>query len=369
MAVVPPEQAELLHSLLPDDAHVNDYVIACQDELSRKGPGAARAMMHDLERGFPQHPGTRLLRSIAAQEEGKTGEARAELQKLLAEFPASPIVRRRFLDTCRASGNTSLMRNTLQSIVDAGVMPGIQSEQRWIHPPSCYVAEYADLLSGSMATKRRAEAMLHGAVRRDPGYAAAWHVLANLYWIDRHYDRALLCYRLASCLAESNDKYASSYCAALAWLNREQEGLEWLEARAHKFGNRIHAAGSWTSWISALEGFGYPERAIAAYKEAVHQRSADPEMLSFAVAFLARMGHWDECEQYLRELGNSGNSRAWHAASFTCFHLRGVLDQAVSHGTAYITETPRQMQVRHELLEVIERRDGRKRRPNGQRNG
>src|SRR5215831_13585484 len=185
MVIVPPEKAELLDSLLPKDAQVIEAGLLCQDEFHSKGAGVARALVNDLEKRFTQHPGTRLVTSIVAQEEGKTGAARAELGKLLVEFPTSTMVRRRFIDVCRASGNTAVMRSTLESIVEAGVMPGIQSEQRWIYPPSCYIAEYAGLLSDVAATKRRAQAMLHGAVRRDPAYAPAWHVLANLFWNDR----------------------------------------------------------------------------------------------------------------------------------------------------------------------------------------
>jgi predicted Zn-dependent protease len=358
MAIVPPEKAELLDSLLPNDAEVIEGGLLCQDELNRKGPSAARSIVNDLEKRFLQHPGTRLLTSIVAQEEGKTREARFELQKLLAEFPTSAIVRRRFIDVCRASGNTAMMRSTLESIVDAGVMPGIQSGQRWLYPPSCYVAEYADLLSDSAATKRRAQTMLYVTVRRDPGYAPAWHVLANLLWTDRQYERALLCYRIAACLEESDDRFASSYCAALAWLHREQEGLNWLEARTRKFGNTLHAVGTWTTWISALENFGYPERAIAACQEAVQQRSADNEMLLFAVAFLARMGHWDESKQHLAKLDRSSNPKAWHAAAFQYFRLLGDLDETVTHGMACVRESPRAMRARYELLGVIELRDG-----------
>ena len=159
-------------------------------------------------------------------------------------------------------------------------------------------------------------------------------------------------------MTESDDRFASSYCAALARLHREQEGLDWLEARARKFGNAPHAVGTWVAWISALENFGNPERAIAACREAVQQRSTDPEMLSFAVAFLARMGHWDESKQYLTELDRSGNPKAWHGAAFQYFRLRGDLDGAISHGIAYVRESAGSMQARYELLEVIELRDG-----------
>jgi len=44
--------------------------------------------------------------------------------------------------------------------------------------------------------------------------------------------------------------------------------LSWLETRARTFGASSRATGTWTSWVSALEDYGYPERALGASGEA-----------------------------------------------------------------------------------------------------
>ena len=358
MAIVPLEKAELLDSLLPEDSDIVEAVIFCSEEIGSKGPSAARVKVDELSKRYLPHPGIRLLDAMVAQEEGEIGKAKTELQKLLREFPRSPMVRRRFLDACRASGNAALMRRTLESIVDAGTMPGIQAEQRWIYPPPCYTAEYAEVLAEGASSRRRAQSMLHQALRHDPGYGPTWHALANLGWSQRKHERALLCYRIASCLAENNDRFAFSYFAALAYLHREKEGLNWLEARARKFGNAPQAVGTWTTWISTLERCGYPERAIQACREALQQQGHSSEMLSFAVGLFARMGHWEDSKECLQKLETSGNAKEWHGAAFQYFRLRSDLDEAVSHGRDYVCETPRLMQGRYGLLEVIEQRDG-----------
>jgi hypothetical protein len=113
MAAVPPEKVELLDQLLPE----NDVAIMTAAHLHEKvmdlqGPMAAREIVEHIAEKLPSHPGTRLLRTMQAAEDGHTGEALLGFQQLLNEFPNSPFLRSRLIWACRARGNTALMRET-----------------------------------------------------------------------------------------------------------------------------------------------------------------------------------------------------------------------------------------------------------------
>ena len=358
MVVVPSEKRGLLNELLPHDAPVMEAALEYRDEIIARGPTAACSIVRDIANRFPTHPGTELLRSSLALDEGRAADATPQLKRLLSDFPASAEVRRRFIQACRDLGNTAVMRNTLQSILEAGRMPGVDSQHKWIFPPACYAAELAELLGESAETHNQSVWLLHSAIRREPGYAPAWHVLGTQHWNAGNSDEALLCCRIASCLESGNDVFASSYCAALARLHRAEEGLAWLETRAHKFGNSAAAVGTWTTWISALESFGQPQRALHACAEALQKHGKVAEMLSFAVAFLAGMGHWAEAEGYLRQLETSKESLPFHQAALHYFRIQGDLEQAVIHAQTWVNSRPYSMRARYVLLELIELRDG-----------
>jgi predicted Zn-dependent protease len=359
MAAVPRERAPLLDELLnPVDVEVISAWMSYHRALQLYGPTIASAFVAQIGQKHPSHPVTRLLQATEATEDGRAGEALAGYQELLKEFPSYPSVRARLLLACRTLGNTALFRDTLASVVERGIVPGAQSQQDWLHPPSGYVSQYADLLRFSAATAGRARALLHGVLRRAPASADAWHVLADMLWHNRNVTDALIAYRIASCLAESNEHYASAYCDALGAVGRVDEGLAWLERRVRAHGSATRATGAWIQWIEALENWGRPEEALAAADEALRRHEHDPALLSYATTFLGRMGRWEEAESLLSRLKDSGNPAFFHEAAVHVHILKGDLDEAVRHAEAWVRERPLSLLARRTLLDRIAARDG-----------
>jgi tetratricopeptide (TPR) repeat protein len=359
MAVVPPEKAASLDLLLPE----NDVAIMTAAQLHQKtlvlqGPTAAREIVRDVAEKLPSHPGTRLLRTIQAAEDGHTGEALLGFQQLLNEFPNSPFLRYRLIGACRSRGNTALMRETLAGVVERGILPGVQSQQDWLFPPARYVAEYADMLCLSAETRQNASALLHGLIRRQPLSADCWHVLGDLRWKERDIEQALLCFRIASCQATGNEHYALAYGDALARNHREEEGFSWLESRVRKFGSSSRAAGTWITWIRFLEEWGHPDRALSACTEALAQHVSVPELLGFVVPFLARMGRWREAEEHLDLLERTGNLPLFREAAVGFYRLRGDLRRSIDHAEGWVREVARYMPARYALVDLIGKRDG-----------
>jgi len=359
MVMVPRDKAALLDELLPkDDAEAVAARTAHHRAIRLGGPGAAREVVEKLIERQPAHPITRLLKAMQAVEDGRVGTALIEFQELMKQYPGSAFARARLLGCCRSLGDAALMRRTLASVVERGILPGIQSQQGWLYPPGAYVSEYADLLRASAETREQARALLHGVILRESSCAQAWHVLGDLLWEERDLEGALLGYRIAACLAGSSEHFARAYCDALANVRRREEGLEWLKQRVQSFGGSPRAIATWITWINALENWGHPERALAACREALENHGDSPDLLGFAVPFLARMGQWDEADALLSRLEGAGNSALYHEAATDFHRRRGELDRALDHAEAWVQESPLSMEARRELLRLVTKRDG-----------
>ena len=359
MAVVPTEKAAHLDTLLAkEDVDVMTAAHLHQKALAMNTPAAAREIVEALACRHPQHSGTRWLQALRSLEGGRTSEALASFQRLLNEFPACAYARRSLVSACRALGNTAVMREVLANVVYSGRLPGIQSDLEWRYPPASYVSEYADLLRLSAASRQEARRLLNSVLERERTFALPWHVLGDLLWHQHDIAGALLAFRVASCLANSDDHFARSYSDALRGAGREAEGLAWLEARVRTLGASSRAMGPWIAWISVLEDYGYPERALAACDDALRQHGEEPELLTFAVPFFARMGHLERAESGLRQLGAEGHSPRYHQAAVEFYRMRGDLDLAIESAEQWVRMSPQSIQARQQLSESIAKRQG-----------
>ncbi len=358
MAVVAPERAHEIDALLPPES---DIVASGQEHLRALhllGPAAARPIVEEISKRFPSHPGIRYLRAVQAVDDGRTGEALGHLRELMREFPSSAIVRYRLLNACRSLGNTALMRETLSSIVETGTVPGVQSRQEWVQPHQRYIYEYADLLRFSSATRNRAKALLHSLITKRWVSAGAWHTLADLYWTVQEKDAALLAYRVAAALSESNEHFARAYADTLCRCGQREKAFESLERRVKAYGSSRFAVGTWVTWINALEDWGEPEKALSACSTALQRHGAVPELLVFVIPFLARMGDWSGAERELRNLQTSESQGAFHEAAVYFHRMRGEVEQALHHAEAWVSHVPRSIPARYALLDLIDRSSG-----------
>lgn len=359
MAVVPPERSALLDGLLPeDDTEAATARVAHHRAIQMGGLAAAREIVENLSKRRTTHPVTRLLKAIQDVEDGRVGAAVIQFQVLLNQFPGSALVRARLLNCCRMLGDTALMRRTLASVVARGVLPGIQSQQNWLHPPSAYVSEYADLLRGSAETREQARALLNGVIAKEGSWAQGWHVLADLLWDEHDLEGSVLAYRIAAGLQTSNEHYARAYCDALGHVGRIEDGLQWLKKRARSFAESSSAVTTWSTWIGALEDWGYPQRALDAGEEALKNHGESSELLGFVVPFLARMGHWEEALALLSRLREAGKAALFHEAACDLYARGGELEKALNHAEAWVRESPLSMGARRELLRLMAKRDG-----------
>ena len=359
MVVVPQEKVALVDQCLIQ-ADVGPHTLKAQHTRAKVlyGPQAAAVIAEDLAVRYPDHPVTLLVQASQALLDGQTAKALVGFQKLASEYPNAPFVRSDLLASCRALQNSALMREILAGVVDRGALPGVQSEQEWSYPPAAYVCEYADFLMASNETRSKARSLLHSQIRRQPSYGPAWHILGDLLWQERDLEGALFAYRNATCLTENHEHYASAFCDALAQVDREEEGLNWLESRVRKYGSSTRGVETWVTWISALEQAGRPECALAASTEALNLHPDSPELLGFAVPLVARMGQWEHAEKLLPRLEAAGNNARFREAAVAFYNMRGDLVKAFEHAERWVAEAPLSMEARNELIDVVAKRDG-----------
>jgi len=359
MAVVPQANAHFLNGLLPQaDVEVMTASQHHQKEIELKGITAARDVVSHLAKEYPDEPGVRFLQAAQASGEGRSGDALAGFQESLRVFPHSPIARRRLLQASRSVGNTALSRDILKTVVEGASLPGIESQQNWRHPPSAYICAYGDLLSLSANTRSKAKVLFKSVLFRDPKHAETWHCLGDLLRQEGDTAGWLLCYRISSCLNESNEHYALAYSDALCDAGRQDEGFAWLETRVREPGLASAATSPWISWIRALEHWGYPERALAACSEALQRFGDAPEFLVCAIPFLARMGRWIEAESKLRTLESSGSFSMFCEAARDFYAMRGEFEKAIHHAEERVKEAPLSLEARAQLLSLIAKYKG-----------
>jgi tetratricopeptide (TPR) repeat protein len=358
MAAVRVEQRSELDSLLPPDAAIVEAAQAQQKALMLYGPSAARGVLGDVLSQFPDHPGAREMLATQDSDEGRIGQALTSFLALRREFPQAPRLRSKLISASRALSNTALLRDTLRSIVETGSVPGLQPETEWIRPHPRYVTEYADLLRLSTATRHEAEVLLRSVLRVNWSAASAWHVLADLRWDERRISEALLAFSIASFLAPHNEHYARAYVDVLLHEGRAQEGLAWLEDRARRLGRALQGVSAWTTWISTLEDWGYPERALVAYEQAAEQHGSSIDLLSFAVQFLARMARWEEARVRLEALSTTEGRASFHEAAVAFHQMRGEPHVALEHASKWVSELPRSMAARYAVLKLLSTLEG-----------
>jgi tetratricopeptide (TPR) repeat protein len=351
MTVVPKVNAHLLDGLLSQtDVEVMTAAQKHGKEIVLKGTTATHAIVSHLAKNYPDDPGVRFLQAEQACWEGRSGEAITGFQKSLNLFPHSPVVRRRLLDTARSVGNTALTRDILRTVVEGALLPGIDSQQNWRHPPSTYVCAYGDLLRLSAPTRGKAKSLFKSVLRRDPSHAETWHSLGELLGEEGDTAGRLLSYRISSCLNESHEHYALAYSDALCNAGRKEEGFGWLEVRARRVGVASRASAPWVSWIHALEHWGYPERALNACSEALKRFGGAPEFLASAIPFLVRMGQWTESESKLSALESSGSYSMFCEAARDFYGVRGESDRALHYAEERVKEAPLSLPARSQLL-------------------
>lgn len=358
MAAVPQIRKAELDAILPAHSALTEAGEEQKRAFARGDISAGAAIVSECESQFPDHPATRYLRANQNLEEGKVGKALHGFAELLEQFSASAAVRVRWMSSCRAVGDSALLRRALRSIVERGRVPGIDSQNEWAAPHPRYVHEYADLLRASTKTRGEAERLLRVSLRHNWRSSSGWHILADLHWDQGAKESAMLGYRIASTLAEHNDHYARAYADVLYRETQPQEALRWLESRANKLGNSDHAISTWITYIGALEDWGHPTKALETVRDVLQRFAESSSLLTFAIPFFGRMGQWQEADRWFEALKAREVASRVHEAAAHYFQMRGLTKAALKEAEAWVIAAPLSLGARRRFLSLTSRVHG-----------
>ncbi len=310
-------------------------------------------VLERLADGPADDPIRQRLRAIHLLQLHEVTAAIELFEPLLAAHPDCIPLRLDLLAAVRQSQDAGRVRQLLADVVERGRLPGVTAEQVWRYPPTNIVAQYADHVGVTEPDIPRVEELLLAALRRNPYDGLALHVLGDLRLRADQRQDSLLPLRLAACLAEENEHFAREFADQLRALQREDEGLSFLEDRVDRLGALADGGDPWVTWIEANIDFGRPAAARAALEAAVDARPSDPLIHQYATRFWARRGAWSLAEAALSEVERLGTRLEYLAAAVPFFQGRGRWKDALPLCREWRDTAPSSAYARAHLLDLL----------------
>jgi tetratricopeptide (TPR) repeat protein len=146
--------------------------------------------------------------------------------------------------------------------------------------PPVFLQQYAQELRADARRHREAIALLQRAIRRSPGEAGNYYILASVLWDQRRFKEAFELYRIAACLDDKEEHFVDSYFRAARWFKKTEEALEFLRGRLKRFGNLSNYPAR--TLVNAYCQCDRMTEALDALKEAMRLRPDDGDLKLFA---------------------------------------------------------------------------------------
>lgn len=274
LAVVPPEKAALLgarasgpHSgaagtaavpgdVLPD-AEVYDLLYAVQKPLLTHDRSAA---VSALDRLRERHPGHRLTAAGAlalARYDGHPVKQLAALDELAACAPHDPT-----LVLARATALRELNRPAERNAL-------LEAEGAPTTAEPVLMQSLAQVLLPNPGKQAEVDRLLRRSIRKRPGAAAGYFLLATQMWERREFADAAEVYRFAATLDDREDPFADAYFRAARATEQVPEALRLFQQRAGRAAVPTPAAAR--ALYAALMDRDEPEQAAAALDQAIRK--------------------------------------------------------------------------------------------------
>lgn len=293
---------------------------------------------------------------ILARVDTERGRRRAALdayEAMIAAHPEALAPQVGLLDVTSALGNTARTIQLLASMTAQEQVPGASGSQQWIRPRPMHLARYADFLRMSTDQHVDAERYLLRALRFDEGYAPAYHVLADMLYERGDRDDSELPYRIASCLAPTNEHYARAYADVLAARGRIDEAIAWLESRTVMLGDLAEGGLPWLTLSDACRSYGRPERANEAIDAALASRPDDPELAVGAAMHLVHVGALERARALLEGIGANARASTRLQAAVALEDCTGDRANVLAIAKEWMDESPRSYEARNAYLNAL----------------
>lgn len=315
VAMVPIEQKHLIESIdLPDTELWNEY-FQFNLAIDRHDRKAADEVLAKMKVAAPEHRLTLTAERVAASYDHDAVKLLAVIERLLERYPKD--------------GNLALVKASC-----LGQLGRLQERLAWLEKVSAepeadliFKAQLARDLIDDARTADRGSRLLNQVIRRRPLDADNLHLLASYLWDKREYVRATELYRLATCLADKDERFAQSYVLAAQHLNQRETAVKLLEKRFARYAKR--SATPARALVNALVAGDEMHRAQEVITRAIEERPEDGELLLFAALHRGRSANFDDVRVLLERAKNKTQETHWlrtaaELSSYEAKHLQSL---------------------------------------------
>ncbi|WP_322014611.1 tetratricopeptide repeat protein [Paraburkholderia sp. J12] len=348
MVMLPPEEAHRIAGVtLPDASEWDDYH-AVMRALNQHDRDAAQAAVEQQQQQqcASDHWLTLWSQRSLACYDGDATAALALLERLIERFGERPellLQRQQWLGPVGS-------RAEVLDLAERGVQ---------LHPRNApLLTRLAMLQTDDARELGQADRVLKRALRQNPVDAHAWRAMANVLWLSGDRRHAREHYRVAACLADMQEDFASAYARACRALGEVEQGLTWLAARQQRLGAR--SAGPTMTCYCELENLERLVEAFALVEDALRQRPDDEALRLFCAQKYLQHGEVEKARQVL--LAAQGRTRAIDRLRVeAALALReGRLDEAWAAIADACEQEPLRDDVRRQAVEILAQRSGRR---------
>lgn len=268
MAIVPETLEDKLEGLELPDAALWDRLHELDAALVEHRRQDAQQTYDQMRAEAEGHRLTIEARRRLAIYDANATEHLEAVEGLLEQFPDNPNLQLERL---------SCLRHQARREERLGIYREL-CQKNDAHP--IFWQQYAQELLVDARRHEDAQWLLRRAIRRWPGEAVNYYILANLYWDQRRFDEALELYRFAACLGDKDEQLAQSYQSAANWFKQTDAALEFLHDRFERFGRKSsHPARTLATAYLRLDR---NDQALKVVEQALAWRPDDGELLLFA---------------------------------------------------------------------------------------
>lgn len=285
MILVPAEEVRRLEGITLPEAELWDGYHRLMWALSRHRRDEAVGEAERLQQRDAGHRLSMQAQRAIAMYDGRDEAMLQQTEQLLQAYPFEPNLVLHKASLLRSIGS----RGQAQAWWDAAM-------EGCVFDPIVAI-RHVQFLQEDAREHKRVGPMLERVLQMVPGDGSAWFALAGHHWERGERERALHCYRIASCLTEWHEHYADTYARAALVLGRRDEALAYLERRAQQSLDR-HSAPTLTLF-NQLEAAERTSEGLTRLEAAIERRPQDPDLLLFTADVCLRYARREQAARYL----------------------------------------------------------------------
>ncbi|WP_394842035.1 C39 family peptidase [Pendulispora brunnea] len=346
MVLVPSEQANRLEGIALPDAALYDELHVLERALSKQDREAAHASCARMRDAAPGHRLTRAARRAIANYDGNVAELLGMAKEAFALDPTNDLAR---FDVVSTSGTFEARTERIVHLTEAARDCG---------------TSYAFQLR--LAVELAADSREHGRARRALREVLAQHaesadaldLLGQMAWTEGQTARALHRFRLAACVAPTDDARVRNYVMATQRAGRAHEALPMLRERVARFGLRSTEP---AVLLAELLEYGQePSEALRVLEAAEKSRPDDGEAALAAARHHAKLGRRQEARAALERAHGKTDRISWlRSAALTSASLGTPAEKQVALWEELAQLAPLDVQAHITLTTLLQRTRGR----------